>query len=108
MTITITTQSRMFFVKSFKGLPSRGDQPGMQDWGHATPSENHSPAGKAQNCRPRCIANVIAATWDRFDEAEEVWFQGSGNLYNGAHGSIGTSAQVSAGSGACPQPRAPH
>jgi hypothetical protein len=26
MTITMTTQRRMFFVKSFKGLPSRGDQ----------------------------------------------------------------------------------
>src|SRR4030095_4003073 len=48
----ITTQSRMFFVKSFKGLPSLRRMPGMQDWGHATTSENPSPAGKAQNCGP--------------------------------------------------------
>jgi RNA-binding protein len=58
----------------------------MQDWCHATPSENGSPAGKAQNCRATKRQEVERRVGDAgFDEDHRVWFQDTEaacNLYN--------------------------
>src|SRR5690242_10072224 len=122
MTITMTTHSRIFFVRSFKCLPSRATGPELKDWGHATPSKNPSPAGKPQNRAPekangRQIAGRSCWRADRyelevgalglFDAARRVWFQdipaqcqttprGPATSTIAPHGTLRTTAKVSA------------
>src|SRR5438045_9343534 len=90
MTITMTTHSRIFLVRSFKCLPSRATGPELKDWGHATPSKTPSPAGKPQNRAPENATDRRITSWncwragrrvveagarERFDAALGVWSQ---------------------------------